>query len=289
MMHLRFIQKVLIIITFIAVPSYKINGTTLDLKYAWAIGFLTFIILSVSLSLELIMKPYRVNSILIISQILGWTNVINAFFSWMRAFNVQNIFLVDSNLSIIMLVINWGSLVLSVFFCLLWFFLFQTKWPINDKIIEELKSTFSHYIKAIKDGHLLYEYAQNTHPIFIRCDLIEKHRNILATYYFEAIEEQNPLENSLEDILMKLEEEYFINHPYTILPHKKLQEVLGQLKADMDIRQYKLILIPIHYRIILMKILAYRAFCDLLIRIREKNRRQAQEEFMSEDYQIEND
>jgi hypothetical protein len=268
MMNIRFLQKLLIIAVLCAVPSY--NNGKLDDKYEWIIGMVTWLVIVIPLLIELFWRPYRVLSPLFVSQVLGWVNSSNAFFGWMRAAKVRNPFLVDSNLIILMFCLNGGALLLVILCCIFWKFIQKIQWPINREVIHELQSAYWHYIEAIKNGYLLYEHAQSTHPMFVRCDLIERQKMILQQYYSEAIIQRNPLEDTLEDVIMKLEEEHFINEPYTILPHEPLQSVLYQLKADMDNRYSRMLLIPFHKKIILMKILAYGAFCDILNNVQKK-------------------
>lgn len=272
MMNIRFLQKLLIIAILCAVPSYNKYGK-LDDQYAWIIGMVTWLVIVIPLFIELIWRPYRVLSPLVISQLLGWINSSNAFFGWMRAAKVRNPFLVDTNLVILMFCLNGSVLLLVILLCVFWKFIQRIQWPINGEVIHELQSVYWHYIEAIKNGYLLYEHAQSTHPMFVRCDLINRQKFILQQYYSEAIIQQNPLEDTLEDVFLKLEEEYYINEPYTILPHEQLQSVLHQLKANMDKRHSRMLLIPFHKKVILMKILAYGAFCDTLNRLHEKNKK----------------
>ena len=281
MTHIRYMQKLCIVIVLCAVPSQNKNNSNHPLignfndEYNWIMGLSTMLLLALPLLFELYLKPYRVMSSLIVRQLLGWTNVINAFFGWMKATNVQNPFLVDRYLSVIMLVINWTAFGLVVLLTVTWLLLFRLQWKINGSVIKELKSnSYKHYIEAIEQGNLLYEHAQSTHPMFVRCDLIRKHKFLIKQFYYEAVKQRNPLELTLEDTVLKLEEEHHVNQRWSILPHRPLQKVLPRLRRQMDQRDLKHILMSFDKRVILLKILAFCAFRDLLTQTRSKQQQQ---------------
>lgn len=229
--------------------------------YSWrsqvAISSFAFAVIVGPLIIELFWRPYRNLSLLLFNQLLGWVHVMNVMLAWFLALGVRSPFLLASQLTILILMVNatalFGGFVIMVLLLLL-----RIKWPINDQVVKELETNYNHYLKAIRNGYMLYAHALSTNPSFVRCDLIYYHKEYMQRLSQEAVMEKNPLEDTLEDCILKLEEEFYASQNLTILPHKPLQYALPSLRRNLDRRQTEMILIPTRKRILLLKVLALK-------------------------------
>lgn len=254
------LQKLMIIILICSIPTVNYLGEKI-LVGINMLGMFMFIILAIPQVFEMWLRPHRTLAHTLIYQTLGIVLCINVFLSWNASIGVRNPFLVDTSLFVLLIMINCFAFGCVILFLIVFIFS-KTQWPVNSRVIETLITKYDCYIDAVKDGYLLYEYAVSAHPMFVRCDLLEKQKNILKEYYGQAIRDNNPMEETLENILLKLEEEHYLSSHTSILPHKPLQEVLGVLKERMDKRYEEMILFPFRKRVILLKILAFKAFLN---------------------------
>lgn len=240
----------------------SLDGRDYDGNYSWksaiAICAFAFFVCILPLVIELYFRPYRTLSSTLITQILGWGHVINFMLAWFKALRVNSPFLLETQLRILMLTVN-GFIIVTVLSVMTLMSCFRIRWPINSKVVHELETKYSHYLKAIHDGYMLYHHALTTNPAFVRCDLLSYHKKFLEKLHQEAQIERNPLDETIDDAILKLEEEYFANEALTIFPHAQLEECLPTLRAHMNRRQTEMILIPPQKRIMLLKILALRA------------------------------
>mmetsp|Transcript_1522 Transcript_1522/g.5213 ORF Transcript_1522/g.5213 Transcript_1522/m.5213 type:complete len:882 (-) Transcript_1522:1362-4007(-) len=229
--------------------------------YSWrsqvAISSFTFAVMILPLVMELFWRPYRNLSYFMLTQMLGWVHVCNVMLAWFLALEVRSPFLLASQLTILILMVN-ATVLVVVFGMLTFMILMRVKWPINDRVVQELETKYAHYLKSIRNGYMLYAHSLTTNPSFVRCDLLFYHKEYMQKLYQEAALENNPLEETIEDCILKLEEEYYANQNLTFMPHKGLQSCLPTLRRNMDRRQTEMILIPPRKRILLMKLLALR-------------------------------
>lgn len=250
------VQKATLVIIWASLDGLDYEGE-LSWRSQIAISSFGFAVMIVPLIIEIVWRPYRNLSYFFIVQMLGYIHVFNVMLGWFLALDVRSPFLLPSQITILILMVN--ATVLAVLLGMMTFmFLMRVKWPINDRVVRELETKYSHYLKSIRNGYMLYAHALTTNPSFVRCDMLFYHKEYMQKLYQEAVMENNPLEETIEDCILKLEEEYYSNQKLSILPHAALEHWLPSLRRSMDRRQTEMILIPPRKRIFLMKILALR-------------------------------
>eukprot|EP00164_Ancoracysta_twista_P010446 GFYU01015757.1.p1 GENE.GFYU01015757.1~~GFYU01015757.1.p1 ORF type:complete len:799 (+),score=159.78 GFYU01015757.1:384-2780(+) len=240
--------------------------------------------------------PYRHSSSNIVFIAVMWSVLTNAGFGYMKAAEINNAILVDSNLVACLQWINVTALVVvamafvagvighihdffpdfNLFGCLgdanpvtswmigvwdsFWDSFIEYGWNVNSCYIDRVTKGHLNYVAAIRSGKHFLEHNVTISPEFVKLDELEDIIDEVHDCWADAKLLEHQLETKLHDILVDLVALVRIVEPRSFLPNDHLEEHLGPFRRRLDQRELDLILVPPRNRSLLLKLLAVRAF-----------------------------